>query len=185
MKIFERGVKKKYSSIFKISYRSEFLSDFNNRMCVEKLRSRRIQKNKSFFSCVHLARRMAKIWGLTILNLFCAWWVHIKWDLFFWILRDLSFLTHTRWLKSNKNSLLCDIFKIWWKIFFDPSLENFHKKVIFEVRVQILKYRTEASFCPILIIECALESWDPVEFKKICQFFLACILHAQWPKYGG
>ena len=74
---------KKTSPNFKISYRSEFLSNLNNRKCVGKLRSRRIQTNMSFFSCVHFARRMAKTRGLTILKLFCAWWVYIKRDLFF------------------------------------------------------------------------------------------------------
>ena len=49
MKIFERGVKKKYSSNFKISYRSEFLFDFDNRTCVTKLRSRRIQQKYVIF----------------------------------------------------------------------------------------------------------------------------------------
>jgi len=49
----------------------------------------------------------------------------------------------------------------------------------------ILKYRTETSFCPILIIERALESWGSVEFNTICHFFLACILHAEWSKHEG
>ena len=100
MKIIRGGVKKKTSPNLKISYRSEFLSNLNNRKCVGKLRSRRIQINMSFFSCVHFARRMTKIWGLTILKLFCAWWVYIKCNLFFWILWDLSFPTHSRWSKS-------------------------------------------------------------------------------------
>ena len=133
---------------FKISHRSEFLSDFNHRMCVKKLRSRRIQKNKSHFSCVHFARRIAKIWGLALLNLFCAWWVHIKWDLFFWILRDLSFPTHSRWSKSDKKSLRCDYLNfvrelqkwpplIFMKYFWSKGQKNnIH---------QILKFRTEAS----------------------------------------
>ena len=78
LKIYRSKGLKKNSPNFKISYRSEFLSDFDHRKCVGKLRSRRIQKNKSHFSCVHFARRMAKICGLTIFILFCAWWVHIK-----------------------------------------------------------------------------------------------------------
>ena len=98
---------KKTSPNFKIWYRSEFLSNLNNQTCVGTLRSRRIQKNMSFFSCVHFARRMTKTWELIILTSFCAWWVHIKWDLFFWIVRDLSFPTHSRSSKLVKNSLLC------------------------------------------------------------------------------
>ena len=42
MKNFKRGVKKKYSPNFKISYRSEFLSNFKNKISFRKLRSRRI-----------------------------------------------------------------------------------------------------------------------------------------------
>ena len=80
MKFFfwSKGQKKNFLPNFKISHRSEFFTDFDHRKCVGKLRSRKIQKNKSHFSCVHFARRMTKIWGLTILTLVCAWWVHVK-----------------------------------------------------------------------------------------------------------
>ena len=46
---------------FETAYRSEFLSDFNNRMCVEKLTSRRIQKNKFYLMCTHQAQNRFKI----------------------------------------------------------------------------------------------------------------------------
>ena len=63
------------------------------------------------------------------------------------------------------------------EIFFDPSTENFRKGVIFQVRVQSLNKHTEVSFCLILIIESALESWDPIEFKKISLILYAPIRH--------
>ena len=111
---------------FKQSHRSEFLTNLDDRMCVGKLRSRRIQKNKSHFMCTHRAQNTIKISTPNILAILRAKCTQEKNDMFFWILRDLSFLTHTRWSKSNKNSLLCDILKF-GDFFFDPSLENFHK----------------------------------------------------------
>ena len=64
---------------------------------------------------------------------------------------------------QTKNSLLYDILQFDENFFLDPYFtENFRKwgvtGVIFRVRVQSLNKHTEASFCPILIIESALES---------------------------
>ena len=53
------------------------------------------------------------------------------------------------------------------------------------MHAQTLKMCTEAIFCPILKIKIALESWDSIRFKKVKIFFIACILYADQPKYGG
>ena len=71
------------------------------------------------------------------------------------MLRNLRFLKHDVW-KFGENVYVYIPFK--------------HKNTsvfIFRGRVQSLNKRTEVSFCPILIIECALKSWGPIEFKKI------------------
>ena len=164
---------------FKTAYRSEFLSDFNNQMCVEKLTPRRIQKNKSHLMCTHQAQNRLKILHPHILAILRAKCTQEKNDILFWILRDLSFVTHVRLSNLNKNSLLYDILNFGEYFFLTPFLKFFIRGVIFGVRVQILKRLTEASFCPILIIESALKSWDPVEFKKISYIFLAYILHSE------
>ena len=65
-------------------------------------------------------------------------------------------------------------------LFFGIKVPKTNKK-----RHQISTQRTEAIFCSILIIECALESSDPVEFNQINLIFRACILHAELPKYWG
>ena len=77
-KFSREGSNKKLTPNFKISYRSEFLFNFKNKISSRKLRLHTFQKYWHFFSCVHFARRMTKIWGLTILTLVCAWWVHVK-----------------------------------------------------------------------------------------------------------
>jgi len=67
---------------------------------------------------------------------------------------------------------------MWWKFFLTLTpLRIFVRGVIFQVRVQSLNKHTEVSFCPILIIGSALESWDPMEFKKISLILCASTRH--------
>ena len=89
---------------FKYAYRSEFLFDFDDWECVGKLRSRRIQKNKFYFMCTHQAQNRVKIANLHISAFLREKCTQEKHDILFWILRNFSFPTHIRLLKSDKNS---------------------------------------------------------------------------------
>ena len=80
-------------------------------------------------------------------------------------------------IKIGKKLASVRYFKIWWSFFLTPPLIIFIRGVIFWVRVQSLNEHTETSFCPILIIENALESWDPIEFKKISLILCALTRH--------
>ena len=61
--------------------------------------------------CTHQAQNMFKIVNPHILTILRANCTQEKNDIFFWILWDLSYSTHIRLLKSDKNSLLYDILK--------------------------------------------------------------------------
>ena len=70
--------------------------------------------------CTHQAQNRFKILHPYILAILRAKCTQEKNDILFWILRDLSFVTHVRWSKSNKNSLLYDILKIGEYFFLTP-----------------------------------------------------------------
>ena len=61
--------------------------------------------------CTHQAQKRFKIVNPHILTILRAKRTQEKNNIFFWILWDLSYSTHIRLLKSDKNSLLYDILK--------------------------------------------------------------------------
>ena len=125
----------------------------------------------------HRAQNSFRIVNPRVLAILRAKCTQEKNDIFFWILQDLSFPTHFRLFKLDKNSLLYDILKFDENFFLTPPMRIFVRGVIFQVRVQSLNKHTEVSFCPILIIESALESWDPMKFKKISLILCASTRH--------
>ena len=78
--------------------------------------------------CIHQAQNRFIIVNPRVLAILRAKCTQKKNDIFFWILQDLSFPTHFRLFKLDKNSLVYDILKFDEIFFFDPySTENFRK----------------------------------------------------------
>ena len=79
--------------------------------------------------CTHQAQNRFKIVNPHILTILRAKCTQEKNDIFFWILWDLSYSTHIRLLKSDKNSLLYDILKFVRELQkMTPLDENFREK---------------------------------------------------------
>ena len=166
-----------FFSNFKNVYRSDFLSDFKNKISVKKLRLHTFQKNLNFFSCVYFARGTVKIATLHILASLRAKCTQEKKFQFFWKVWNLSYLKLFLFLNWTKTRF-CEFFWILGGEIFQNFSKNSKKLCLFlDARTNFeIAYRSE--FFSNFKNKISVKKLILHTFQKNWLFFPACILHA-------